>query len=553
MNKFIIIGHHSSHFLNVERLLQQHGLDPANKSKREQLTPVEITEILRKVCSQQENTSATIFPETIINKSQIAIKGNKNKRRKKQKIISVMPVTGSNNQLKINPIWNGLFLDLMLSNLEQDMWGWADSNAIEVLNYWAELDPEIKFIFVYDHPSNIFLHSNVEQALSLSANEIDNKLQQWQQYNQKMLTLFNQYKSRSVLLCGQQMLDEVNSAVEKVANTLSAPLSLEQQCDVMDVEDDTEQGQNSTLEKFVVNNILQGYKEVANIYEELQNNATLPYLTLPYLTLEGQNSAVLSAWKDLIKQKSDLESQKYTIKKNQDRIAELTSSTTELSERLNTAQNSFSSQKANLELKNHQLQDDLDHSRKNSQELSRQLGNIQEQTTRIITEKEKIAKELQQIKEKNHLLQKELSEENKELLEQVHILQQELEHYFEENQKLKQKPLLFGAPERVKQQLNYQLGAKMIKNSRSLSGWLKMPFSLSHIQREYKIHKKYNQQQKTLPRLEEYQDYLQSEKVKRHLSYQLGELYLKNNIFSFLAKVPKVVKEFRKNKKGYGK
>lgn len=550
MNKFIIIGHHSSHFLNVERLLQQHGLDPANKSKREQLTPVEITEILRKVCSQQENTSATIFPETIINKSQITIKGNKNKRRKKQKIISVMPVTGSNNQLKINPIWNGLFLDLMLSNLDQDMWGWADSNAIEVLNYWAELDPEIKFIFVYDHPSNIFLHTNLEQALSLDANKIDNKLQQWQQYNQKMLTLFNQYKSRSVLLCGQQMLDEVNSAVEKVANTLSAPLSLEQHCDVMDVEDNIEQKQNSALEKFVVNNILQGYKEVANVYEELQNNATLPYLTLPYLTLEEQNSAALSAWKDLIQQKSDLESQKYTIKKNKDRIAELIFSTTELSEQLKTAQNSFSSQKANLELKNHQLQDDLDHSRKNSQELSKQLKNIQEQANKVTTEKEKIAKELQQVKEKNHLSQKELSEENKELLEQVHILQQELEHYFEENQKLRHKPLLFGAPERVKQQLNYQLGAKMIENSRSLSGWLKMPFSLSHIQREYK---KYNQQQKTLPRLEEYQDYLQSEKVKRHLSYQLGELYLKNNIFSFLAKVPKVVKEFRKNDKDYGK
>lgn len=548
MNKFIIIGHHSSHFLNVERLLQQHGLNPANKSKREQLTPVEITTVLRKVCSQQENTS-TIFPVTI-NKSQITIKSNRNKRRKKQKITPVVAVTGSNNQLKINPIWNGLFLDLMLSNLEQDMWGWADSNAIEVLNYWAEVDPEIKFIFVYDHPSNIFLHTNLEQALSLDANKIDNKLQQWQQYNQKMLTLFNQYKSRSVLLCGQQMLDEVNSAVEKVANTLSAPLSLEQHCDVMDVEDNIEQKQNSALEKFVVNNILQGYKEVANVYEELQNNATLPYLTLPYLTLEEQNSAALSAWKDLIQQKSDLESQKYTIKKNKDRIAELIFSTTELSEQLKTAQNSFSSQKANLELKNHQLQDDLDHSRKNSQELSKQLKNIQEQANKVTTEKEKIAKELQQVKEKNHLSQKELSEENKELLEQVHILQQELEHYFEENQKLRHKPLLFGAPERVKQQLNYQLGAKMIENSRSLSGWLKMPFSLSHIQREYK---KYNQQQKTLPRLEEYQDYLQSEKVKRHLSYQLGELYLKNNIFSFLAKVPKVVKEFRKNDKDYGK
>lgn len=548
MNKFIIIGHHSSHFLNVERLLQQHGLNPANKSKREQLTPVEITTVLRKVCSQQENTS-TIFPVTI-NKSQITIKSNRNKRRKKQKITPVVAVTGSNNQLKINPIWNGLFLDLMLSNLEQDMWGWADSNAIEVLNYWAEVDPEIKFIFVYDHPSNIFLHSDIEQALSLDANEIDNKLQQWQHYNQKMLALFNQYKSRSVLLCGQQMLDEVNSAVEKVANTLSAPLSLEQQYNVMNVEDNTEQKQNSALEKFVVNNILQGYKKVANVYAELQNNATLPYLTLPYLTLEEQNSAALSAWKELIRQKSDLECQKYTIKKNKDRIVELISSTTELSERLKTAQNSFSSQKANLELKNHQLQDDLDLSRKNNQELSKQLKNIQEQANRVTTEKEKIAKELQQVKEKNHLSQKELSEENKELLEQVHILQQELEHYFEENQKLRHKPLLFGAPERVKQQLNYQLGAKMIENSRSLSGWLKMPFSLSHIQREYK---KYNQQQKTLPRLEEYQDYLQLEKVKRHLSYQLGELYLKNNIFSFLAKVPKVVKEFRKNDKDYGK
>ncbi|KAA6208740.1 hypothetical protein [Avibacterium paragallinarum] len=537
MNKFIVIGHGSSYFLDVEHLLQQYGVSPANKSKREQFTPVEITNILRKVISEQNSSiknkvTASPFSNNYNRKGK--------KRSKKGKKNSHLLVSSAKNTeiSTINPIWNGLFLDLMLSNLDQELWGWSDSYVIDVLNYWADVDPSIKFIFIYDHPSNIFLHSSLEQALSLDSNVIEEKLHDWQQYNQKVLSLFEQYQSRSVLLCGQQVLDSVNVSLEKVASTLSAPLYLGERRDILDIDDKIDSINSSALERVIVDNILKQHESILNLYTELQAKATLPHLSLYDSAVTENSQYLLKAWKELIEQKSELVESQEVIAKSRNKIL-----------KLKEAESEFKIRKIELEQQRKQLQDNLSNSEKNTQKISERLKESQIEIAKIEIEKKKISDELNQVKEKSESLEKELSEDNKELLNQVHILQRELETYFLENQKLKQKPALFGATERVKQQLNYQLGSKMIENSRSLSGWLKMPFSLSKIQHEYQMYEKYNKLQKNLPKLEDYQDFLQSEKVKKHLSYQLGDLYLKNNILGFLCKLPKLVKEFRKNKK----
>ncbi|WP_180379835.1 hypothetical protein [Campylobacter devanensis] len=92
------------------------------------------------------------------------------------------------------------------------------------------------------------------------------------------------------------------------------------------------------------------------------------------------------------------------------------------------------------------------------------------------------------------------------------------------------------AKSRIKNQLTYKLGEAMIENSKSLWGYIRMPYILSYIK---DMHKKeqidYQEKIKTnpslkLPPLESYPDYNEAIKLKNHLSYKLGEALIKANI-----------------------
>ncbi|EFX92828.1 hypothetical protein HMPREF0027_0120 [Actinobacillus ureae ATCC 25976] len=121
---------------------------------------------------------------------------------------------------------------------------------------------------------------------------------------------------------------------------------------------------------------------------------------------------------------------------------------------------------------------------------------------------------------------KQVESENQTLLLQLHRTQEELEKQHNALMALKN-PVYFGAAERFKNELPYRLGKKMIEASRSFKGWLTMPWLL-------KIEaKKVKEEQKNLklPNIEEYADFSEVEKVKKHLSYQLGAELVKSNIF----------------------
>lgn len=128
--------------------------------------------------------------------------------------------------------------------------------------------------------------------------------------------------------------------------------------------------------------------------------------------------------------------------------------------------------------------------------------------------------------------QDDLKEENELLLTQLHQVQEELERYFLETQRLKQTLVpraapLCGAADRVKQQLTYRLGATMIERSRSLGGWISMPFALIGTARRFRADVRARGDKK-LPPISKYQDRHEAERVKQHLSYRIGAALLRN-------------------------
>ncbi|ENY5691423.1 hypothetical protein O8I42_02670 [Campylobacter lari] len=91
------------------------------------------------------------------------------------------------------------------------------------------------------------------------------------------------------------------------------------------------------------------------------------------------------------------------------------------------------------------------------------------------------------------------------------------------------------AKQRIQNQLSYKLGQAMIVNSKSILGYIRMPFVLSYIKDKHKQEQKIYQEKikkdpsLKLPPLEDYPDYQEALKLKNHLSYKLGQALIKAN------------------------
>ncbi|EGH4468697.1 hypothetical protein IEJ30_001516 [Campylobacter lari] len=91
------------------------------------------------------------------------------------------------------------------------------------------------------------------------------------------------------------------------------------------------------------------------------------------------------------------------------------------------------------------------------------------------------------------------------------------------------------AKSRIQNQLSYKLGQAMIVNSKSILGYIRMPFVLSYIKDKHKQEQKIYQEKikkdpsLKLPPLEDYPDYQEALKLKNHLSYKLGQALIQAN------------------------
>ncbi|TWO29331.1 alpha-2,3-sialyltransferase [Campylobacter lanienae] len=216
---------------------------------------------------------------------------------------------------------------------------------------------------------------------------------------------------------------------------------------------------------------------------------------------------------------------------------------------LNTEINSYPIKKQSLEISN--LEQDLINKKLKAQILEKELGFDNEINLKY-----------------NNALQ-----ENKTLKAQLSKLNQEFEtnnpKSKSENQKLQKInadlyfTLTYGtAKSRIKNQLSYKLGEAMIENSKSIWGYIRMPYVLSYIK---DMHKKeqiaYNEKIKAnpslkLPPLESYPDYNEAIKIKEHLSYKLGEALinadkskLKLGYITLWFKCKNITKEHKDNHK----
>ena len=477
MNKILIVGHPQSGYQEVEGLLNTCGMNSPHPSRREGFLPAEISSTL---CKAHWGSS-----------------------------YDGLESGEGIEQIEAGPVWHGMALDLMMGNLDQEFWGWADPQAVFLLNYWRDLDPKITFILLYDKPHSVLFQSDADEAVSLSPEILNQRIRNWCTYNDVLLRFFHRNPQRCLLVNSQQVRHSVRSYLQKMCARIDAPWS-EQVEHLLESETGQEHntdevistigkygdahnisllqtevipaGEENALMSYLVDALVQQHPASLQLYEELQSVADLP--------LEGEAEAGCSpmdAWLGMTAQQLKLREQ------TQLAASQLKQAEQEL-QVLKEAQQDSQQEKELLLSQLHQVQVELE--------------KIQ---TRTVVDT---------------LANSEMVQENELLLNQLHQVQEELERYYLENQRLK-KPVYYGAGERIRQQLTYRLGATMIQHSRSLAGWISLPWALVRVARQYRREIPKRKAQK-LPPIGSYCDAAVAERYRDHLSYRLGQAFLKN-------------------------
>ena len=114
-----------------------------------------------------------------------------------------------------------------------------------------------------------------------------------------------------------------------------------------------------------------------------------------------------------------------------------------------------------------------------------------------------------------------------------------------------------SAKERIHSHLAYKLGLALIENSKSIKGYIRLPYVLSYIKDKHKKEQRiYNEKIKDnpslkLPPLESYPDYEEALKEKQCITYKLGEALIENMKRGGALKYIKFMKDVRRIKRQF--
>ena len=388
-------------------------------------------------------------------------------------------------QIDVGPVWNGMALDLLLGNLESSIWGWSDPQSIFLLDYWKTLDPSMIFMMVYDSPARVLQEQTRDDIHSCSNETAQGFLDNWNAYNGHLLHFYLRNRDRCFMVHARRASSETTGYLEALNAHLDLQLTSGTNGHTLDVASQTTRKNGIThpaagsiiprptaaeVDAFFMEHIMEAFPAYRQRYEELESSADLPLQ-------EAQNTTAspLAAWLGYMQQQA----------KTSDLVSQLSAMQTLYTDKLN-------------------------HSNEELQNLKSELDDLE-----------------QQLQDKTSTLD-DVSGENELLLSQLHQVQEELERYYLDNQCLKQQyePDYYGAADRLKSELPYQLGAAIIERSHKVWPLAFLPFSITRLARQYK---KEHQTKEKLPPLTEYRDYHEAEKAQQHLSYRLGNEWLKHS------------------------
>lgn len=523
MSILIQAGHYSSYSDVLMKKMYERGLSKPAESYTHKLTPQQVTDTIHKILSRTDTSVA-------------------------------------NNKLADN-----IMVDFLLSNLDTENWGWADEKNLLALDYWQQLEPDVRFILVFDHPNQLLAQIADRK---LTQDIVDRTINDWLDYHNKMLDIIEAYGDKAILIEGICALDNISNLGEKM-KMLANNLQLKSKWQVPNDASNQVVGSNTTTVKqtnmiaeHINNEILKKYPEVIKLFNALLSKAVLKSSEPIYKTKPTELHSLITVLNNIQEQQNN----EHYLKENQ-----------QLSKQINEVQLIHSQEVQSLKLKYqesvkrnntvleqfHELQEKLQKkdienekhqriSKNNSELLARkieELNVVKHELDKQVINSQRIidpyASNLDYLQSKNREKDsvEQLKQENEMLLKQLHYTQEELEKYYSKNQSLTssnvavEKPqkkivvqqpttalIQHGAADRIKNDLPYRLGSKMVK-AKKPKDLAMLPVTLA---KEYYDFQKSEKPQYSVSGIEDSRDSQEIERIKSHLSYQIGNILVES-------------------------
>jgi len=166
--------------------------------------------------------------------------------------------------IQAGSIWRQQAANLLAANREQPTWGWASPETVSLLDFWAECDPTIHFLLVYDRPDH-----TIVRFLESGASSTDGPgqlLDDWLARNIRLLRARSRRPDRCLLVCAETALAHPDALATRLRETYNLTLKYTEARPPAP----TAQGQHFAQA------ILASRPEVQALFQELQALADLP-------------------------------------------------------------------------------------------------------------------------------------------------------------------------------------------------------------------------------------------------------------------------------------
>ena len=102
--------------------------------------------------------------------------------------------------VSLGRVWEQLAGDIFLANRASALWFWADTRSTALLDFWQEFDTNTRFALVYTDPAAALTHAVLHE--NATDNTLDELLDAWLQATRQMLRFHLRHPARSVVVSG---------------------------------------------------------------------------------------------------------------------------------------------------------------------------------------------------------------------------------------------------------------------------------------------------------------------------------------------------------------
>ncbi len=117
-------------------------------------------------------------------------------------------------------------VQLIAGRMQHRIWGWKDPRTALFLDFWRQLLPQARFVFVYRHPLDVLLsllrRGEFDEHPNLSAG-----VRAWCDYNQRIVEFYDQHADDCLLVHIDGVVSQVEHFSELVQGKLNVSLSME--------------------------------------------------------------------------------------------------------------------------------------------------------------------------------------------------------------------------------------------------------------------------------------------------------------------------------------